>query len=154
MSFTMTTSHVENSRERVYHGGKSVITYLDISIFDSPAQTLVNTVNIFGVMGKGIALDFKELYPEMFHKYHQLCQDKKLDIGKLYVYRTKNKIVVNFPTKKHWRNPSQIGYIEAGLQNFVVAYKNYGITSVSFPQLGCGNGELDWDQQVQPLMEY
>lgn len=143
----------ENLEARAYYGGRTVITYLDISIFESPAQTLVNTVNTVGVMGKGIALAFKELYPEMFQKYRQLCQDKRIDISRLHVYRTKNKIIVNFPTKKHWRNPSHISYIEAGLQKFVDTYQDYGITSVSFPQLGCGNGELDWDKQVQPLMD-
>lgn len=130
-----------------------MITYIDISLFDSPAQTLVNTVNTVGVMGKGIAAVFKKLYPDMFQRYRELCFDGKLDIGKLYVYRTPNKIVVNFPTKKHWRNPSQVTYIEAGLEKFVGTYHEYGISSVAFPQLGCGHGELDWENQVQPIME-
>jgi len=104
-------------------------------------------------MGKGIAAIFKRLYPDMFEKYRQMCLDKKLDIGKLYVYRTPNKIIVNFPTKKHWRNPSRVSYVEAGLKKFVATYQDYGISSVAFPQLGCGHGELDWDTQVQPLME-
>jgi O-acetyl-ADP-ribose deacetylase (regulator of RNase III) len=130
-----------------------MITYLDISLFESPAQTLVNTINTVGVMGKGIAAVFKRLYPDMFEKYRQMCLDKKLDIGKLYVYRTPNKIIVNFPTKKHWRNPSRVSYVEAGLKKFVATYQDYGISSVAFPQLGCGHGELDWDTQVQPLME-
>lgn len=131
-----------------------MITYVDITLFESPAQTLVNTVNTVGVMGKGIAAVFKKLYPEMFQKYRYLCQQKKLSVGKLYIYRTPNKIIVNFPTKEHWRNPSHISYIEAGLQKFVEIYQDYGISSVAFPQLGCGHGELDWDRQVQPLMEH
>jgi O-acetyl-ADP-ribose deacetylase (regulator of RNase III) len=130
-----------------------MITYLDISVFDSPAQTLVNTVNTVGVMGKGIALIFKQLYPEMYSEYHKLCDEKKFSIGMLYIYRTPNKIIVNFPTKNHWRNPSRLGYIETGLKKFIDHYQNYGISSISFPQLGCGNGELDWERQVQPLME-
>jgi len=130
-----------------------MLTYVTISLFDSPAQTLVNTVNIKGVMGKGIAAAFKKLYPEMFQQYRRLCNEKKLDIGILHIYRTLNKIVVNFPTKKHWRNPSHVEYIEAGLEKFVQHYTDYGISSVSFPQLGCGNGELDWETQVQPVME-
>lgn len=134
--------------------GRTMITYLDIDLFVSPAQTLVNTVNTVGVMGKGIAAVFKQLYPDMFLKYRQICQQKKLDIGKLYVYRTPNKIIVNFPTKKHWRNPSELEYIEAGLQKFVANYQVYGISSVAFPQLGCGHGELNWERDVQPLMEH
>ncbi|HXV97424.1 MAG TPA: macro domain-containing protein, partial [Anaerolineae bacterium] len=130
-----------------------MLTYLTINLFKSPAQTLVNTVNTVGVMGKGIAKTFKQLYPEMYQEYRRLCQEKKLTIGKLYIYRTPNKIVVNFPTKKHWRNPSRVEYIQIGLEEFVKVYDRYGISSVSFPQLGCGNGELDWEQQVKPVME-
>lgn len=131
-----------------------MLTYISINLFKSPAQTLVNTVNTVGVMGKGIAKTFKQLYPEMYQEYRQLCQEKRLTTGKLHIYRTPNKIVVNFPTKQHWRKPSKIEYIEAGLEEFVKVYGRYGISSVSFPQLGCGNGELDWDQQVKPVMEH
>ncbi|NJN94193.1 MAG: macro domain-containing protein [Anaerolineales bacterium] len=130
-----------------------MLTYLTTSLFDSPAQTLVNTINTVGVMGKGIALVFKQLYPEMYEQYRELCSSGKLDIGKLYVYRTPHKIIVNFPTKKHWRSSSKIEYIEAGLGEFVRTYEKYGISTISFPQLGCGNGELDWERQVQPVME-
>lgn len=130
-----------------------MLTYLDISIFQSPAQTLVNTVNTVGVMGKGIALTFKQLYPEMFLEYRRLCNEKKISTGMLYVYRTPNKIIVNFPTKQHWRFPSKLEYIEQGLKKFTSRYYDYGITSVSFPQLGCGNGELSWENQVKPIME-
>jgi O-acetyl-ADP-ribose deacetylase (regulator of RNase III) len=142
------------SNDVVAWRGRDVITYVDINLFESPAQTLVNTVNTVGVMGKGIAAVFKRLYPEMFQKYRQICQQRKLEIGKLYVYRTPNKIIVNFPTKKHWRNPSEISYIESGLAKFVSVYQDYGISSVAFPQLGCGHGELNWENEVQPLMEH
>ena len=131
---------------------EKMLTYVDVSLFDSPAQTLVNTVNTVGVMGKGIAAVFKQLYPEMYQRYRRLCQEGKLDMGMLYVYRT-NRIIVNFPTKKHWRERSRVEYIEAGLEKFVIHYGDYGISSVSFPQLGCGHGELDWEAQVQPVME-
>jgi O-acetyl-ADP-ribose deacetylase (regulator of RNase III) len=130
-----------------------MLTYVTISLFDSPAQTLVNAVNTVGAMGKGIAADFKQLYPEMYKRYRDLCREGKLDVGMLYIYRTPNKIVVNLPTKKHWRQPSRVEYIESGLYKFVEHYGDYGISSVSFPQLGCGHGELDWEKQVQPLME-
>jgi O-acetyl-ADP-ribose deacetylase (regulator of RNase III) len=130
-----------------------MLTYVTISLFESPAQTLVNTVNTVGVMGKGIAAVFKQLYPEMYQEYRRLCQEGKLDVGMLYIYRTPNKIVVNLPTKKHWRQRSQVEYIKAGLSKFVERYTDYGISSISFPQLGCGHGELDWETQVQPVME-
>ena len=130
-----------------------MITYVVCDLFASPAQTLVNTVNTVGVMGKGIAKDFKAIYPEMFVRYQELCERRQFNIGQLWPYRTSNKLVLNFPTKKHWRSPSRPEYIEAGLKTFAEKYHLYGVTSVSFPLLGCGNGELDWESQVQPLME-
>ncbi len=130
-----------------------MITYVDFSLFDSPAKVLVNTVNTVGVMGKGIAKEFKSIYPDMFDEYQQLCEDGTLDIGKLWVYKTPHKWVLNFPTKQHWRSPSKPEYLKAGLQKFVQVYKEARITSISFPQLGCGNGELDWETQSKPLME-
>ena len=114
---------------------------------------LVNTVNTVGVMGKGIAKDFKTIYPEMFTYYQQICESGALDIGNLWLYKTNNRWILNFPTKRHWRQPSRPEYIEAGLRKFVDVYPDHGITSISFPLVGCGNGELDWETQVQPLME-
>ncbi len=130
-----------------------MITYVVCDLFASPAQTLVNTVNTVGVMGKGIAKDFKSIYPEMFSRYQELCEKGQFDIGQLWPYRTPNKLILNFPTKKHWRSPSRPEYIEAGLKSFAAKYHAYGVTSISFPLLGCGNGELDWETQVHPLME-
>lgn len=130
-----------------------MLTYVIGDLFRSPAKVLVNTVNVVGVMGKGIAKDFKLIYPEMFHEYQRLCESKELDIGRLSLHRTPHKWVLNFPTKKHWRNPSKLEYIEAGLTAFVRGYADNSITSVAFPPLGCGNGELDWEHQVRPLME-
>jgi O-acetyl-ADP-ribose deacetylase (regulator of RNase III) len=130
-----------------------MITYVDFSLFDSPAKVLVNTVNTVGVMGKGIAKEFKSIYPEMFTEYQQLCERGMLDVGHLWVYKTPHKWVLNFPTKKHWRSPSKTGYLEAGLRKFAQVYQEAKITSISFPQLGCGNGELDWKTESKPLME-
>ena len=104
-------------------------------------------------MGKGIAKDFKEIYPEMFTHYQQICEKGSFDIGNLWLYKTTNKWILNFPTKRHWRQPSRPEYIEAGLRKFVEVYHVYGITSISYPLIGCGNGELDWETQVQPLVE-
>jgi O-acetyl-ADP-ribose deacetylase (regulator of RNase III) len=130
-----------------------LITYLKSNLFFSPAQVLVNTVNTEGVMGKGIAKEFKKLFPDMFKNYQTLCESKKLQVGNLWIYKTPNKWVLNFPTKKSWRQPSKIEYIEAGLKKFVDNYSSKGIQSVAFPPLGCGNGELNWENDVKPLME-
>ena len=130
-----------------------MINYVVCDLFLSPATVLVNTVNTEGVMGKGIAREFKQIYPEMFREYQTLCERGLFDVGKLHWYKTANKWVLNFPTKKHWRRPSEVEYIRTGLKRFVATYHEQGVTAVSFPQLGCGNGELDWDTQVQPLME-
>ncbi len=128
-----------------------MITFVRGDLFQSPARVLVNTVNTVGVMGKGIALTFKTIYPDMFKRYRALCEEKHFDIGKLWLYKTNHKWILNFPTKKHWRAPSKLEYIEAGLQKFASSYAEQRITSVAFPELGCGNGELSW-QDVRPLM--
>jgi O-acetyl-ADP-ribose deacetylase (regulator of RNase III) len=133
--------------------GATVITYVQGNLFTSPAQTLVNTVNTVGVMGRGIARTFKRIYPEMFQEYQRLCEEHELTIGRLYLYKTTHKWVMNFPTKRHWRQPSRVEDVEAGLESFVARYADHGIASIAFPQLGCGNGGLDWEQQVRPLME-
>ena len=80
-------------------------------------------------------------------------REEAFDVGQLWLYKTEHKWVLNFPTKTDWRQPSRPEYIEAGLQKFADTYHVYRITSISFPMLGCGNGELDWETQVQPLME-
>ncbi len=129
-----------------------MIRYLEGDIFSTPAQTIVNTVNTVGVMGKGIALEFKKRYPDMFDKYKTACEKKKLKIGTLMLCYEADHWTLLFPTKEHWRNPSRIEYIEQGLMKFCNSYAEYGITSIAFPKLGCGNGELDWNN-VKPLME-
>ena len=119
-----------------------MITYVACDLFLSPARVLVNTVNTVGVMGKGIAKRFKQIYPDMFERYQQLCEGDAFDIGELWLYKTPNKWVLNFPTKRHWRQQSRPEHIEQGLRKFGDTYHVLGITSVSFPLLGCGNGEL------------
>ena len=130
-----------------------MITYVRTNIFESNAQVLVNTVNTVGVMGKGLAKEFKRLYPEMFKQYQKFCEEGQLTVGKLQVYKTPNKWVLNFPTKANWRHPSKLEYIEQGLQKFVDNYERLGVKSVAFPMLGCGNGGLSWEDEVKPLME-
>lgn len=132
---------------------KTMVLYVRGNLFHSPAQVLVNTVNTVGVMGKGVALEFKRLFPEMYSQYRDLCERGELRVGQLWLYRSPRKWVLNFPTKQHWRAPSRVEYIEAGLQKFVDIYAEWGIHSIAFPPLGCGNGQLDFDAQVRPLME-
>lgn len=124
------------------------------NIFNSKAQTIVNTVNCVGVMGKGIALVFKLRYPKMFDEYAGLCKQHLISPGKLWIYKGELNApwVLNFPTKFHWKYPSKIEYIESGLQKFVDTYKKKGITSIAFPMLGTHNGGLD-KEEVSSLME-
>ncbi len=129
-----------------------MLYYLDGDIFESPAKVLVNAVNTVGIMGKGIAKDFKAIYPEMFAQYQIFCETGRLTIGKLWLYKTPNKWVLNFPTKEDWRNPSRADYIEKGLRKFVDVYAAQGISSIAFPRIGCGHGELDWSKTVEPLI--
>jgi O-acetyl-ADP-ribose deacetylase (regulator of RNase III) len=129
-----------------------MITYRQTNLFDSEAQTLVNTVNCVGVMGKGIAKEFKARDNEMFSAYREVCARKLLKPGMLWLWSRSSPWVLNFPTKNHWRGASKIEWVELGLQKFVSTYKDKGISSISFPKLGCGNGGLDW-QDVKPIME-
>jgi O-acetyl-ADP-ribose deacetylase (regulator of RNase III) len=129
-----------------------MLIYHRTDLLDSNAQTLVNTVNCVGVMGKGIAAAFKARYPDMFVAYKRICDAGALEPGKLWLWQGAEHWVLNFPTKKHWRYPAKVEWIEAGLEKFVAEYSRRGITDVSFPRLGCGNGGLDWDV-VRPVME-
>lgn len=123
------------------------------TIFESSAQTLVNTINCVGVMGKGLALEFKNRYPAMFDKYKSFCDKGVFKPGVLWIYKAEDgKWVLNFPTKVDWKNPSELSYIEDGLKKFVEIWKEKGITSVAFPLLGCNNGGLDPDVVI-PLMK-
>lgn len=130
-----------------------MIEYIEGDIFESPAQVIVNTVNTVGVMGKGLALSFKQRYPDMFERYKYVCEKHLLTVGKLMLFYEVDHWILLFPTKESWRNPSKLEYIEKGLMKFVQTYAEKNITSIAFPRLGCGNGELDWND-VKPLMEY
>lgn len=122
------------------------------NIFNSDAKTLVNTVNCVGIMGKGIAKNFKELYPDMYKEYLYLCKNKEVHPGEPYYYHDiLGASIINFPTKDHWRSPSRISYITNGLEWFIKNYQSLEITSIAFPPLGCGNGGLSWDL-VGPIM--
>jgi O-acetyl-ADP-ribose deacetylase (regulator of RNase III) len=127
------------------------IQYLKGDIFSSQAQVIVNTVNCQGVMGKGLALAFKQKYPDMFAVYERECQTGKLKIGRPTIYQKSYPWILNFPTKNHWRNPSKLEYIEKGLAFLANNYKRAGILSIAFPKLGAQNGKLSWDD-VGPVM--
>ena len=122
------------------------------NIFESKCSTIVNAVNCAGVMGKGIALEFKKLYPEMYLDYVRKCNAGEVKTGIPYVYMNNDgSKILNFPTKDHWRSPSRLSYITDGLNWFVENYDKYGIDKIAFPALGCGNGGLTWDV-VGPIM--
>jgi uncharacterized protein YwgA/O-acetyl-ADP-ribose deacetylase (regulator of RNase III) len=122
------------------------------NLFNSQAQTLVNTVNCAGVMGKGVALEFKKRFPDMFQDYARRCKDKHVVLGRPYVFkRILPPWILNFPTKDHWRSVSRLKDIVEGLQYLQQHYQEWGITSLAVPPLGCGQGQLDW-RIVGPIL--
>jgi O-acetyl-ADP-ribose deacetylase (regulator of RNase III)/uncharacterized protein YwgA len=121
-------------------------------LFESQAQTLVNTVNCVGVMGKGVAEQFKKLFPDMFDDYKRRTDAKTVRLGIPYLYTDQSGVrIVNFPTKDHWRSPSRLVDIERGLDYLVAHASEWGIESLALPPLGCGNGGLEWSE-VGPLI--
>lgn len=119
------------------------------------AEALVNTVNCVGVMGKGIALQFKQAFPENFSAYEKACKEGEVRLGQMHVIPTGRllnpKYIINFPTKKHWRAKSRLGDIESGLESLVQVVEKLNIRSIALPPLGCGYGGLSWSE-VEPLI--
>jgi uncharacterized protein YwgA/O-acetyl-ADP-ribose deacetylase (regulator of RNase III) len=114
-------------------------------IFESGAQTLVNTVNTVGVMGKGVALGFRKRFPEMFEDYVRRCEQREVHLGQPYLYRRViPPYIINFPTKDHWRSVSRLADIIAGLRYLEHNLSQWGVTSLAVPPLGCGEGQLEW----------
>lgn len=126
------------------------------NLLKANAEALVNTVNCVGVMGKGIALQFKQAFPENFRVYEHACQTGEVLPGRMLVFETGQmlspKYIINFPTKRHWRGDSRLEDIDAGLAALVVEVQKLGIRSIAIPPLGCGNGGLDWTL-VRPRIE-
>ncbi len=121
-------------------------------ILQSTAQTLINTVNCVGVMGKGIALEFKQRFPDMFDDYVKRCDRKEVKPGVPYLYkRLLPPNIINFPTKDHWKSVSKVSDIGHGLDYLLNHYKEWEVTSLAIPPLGCGNGQLEW-KTVGPLI--
>jgi O-acetyl-ADP-ribose deacetylase (regulator of RNase III) len=127
------------------------------NLLEADVEALVNTVNTVGIMGKGIALQFRQAFPEMYKAYEKACKAGELELGKVHVFdlgglTSGTRWVINFPTKKHWRSKSKIKDIEAGLQDLVATIQRLGIKSIAIPPLGCGYGGLDW-AEVYPLIK-
>ena len=120
------------------------MAYKELSgnIFNSKAMAVVNTVNCVGAMGKGIALDFKLRFPEMFKEYQRICFQHLLKPGQILPYTKSNPTILNFAIKDDWKDPSKVEWIEETLQKFVDNYKKLGITSIAFPWMGAMNGGL------------
>lgn len=134
-----------------------MIQYIEGNLLESKAEALVNTVNTVGIMGKGIALQFKNMFPHNFKIYAQACKEKKFNIGQLILTEeetllTGKKIIINFPTKTDWRKPSEYSYIENGLKSLVDIINVNEIKSIAIPPIGAGNGGLDWNI-VKSLIE-
>lgn len=132
-----------------------MITRAEGNLLTADVEALVNTVNTVGVMGKGIALQFRRAYPAMFKDYARAAKAGELELGCMHVWLTGAmsgpRTVINFPTKGHWRAGSKLGDIERGLDDLARVINEHGIRSIAVPPLGCGNGGLDW-AVVEPLI--
>ena len=124
------------------------------NIFTSDCQTLVNTVNCVGVMGAGIALECRLRYPEMHDKYIQLCAENKINIGILWIYKSIDKWILNFPTKRDWKYPSKKEYLCAGLEKFLNTYQEKGIQSIAFSLLGADKGGIPQEESLNIMTSY
>jgi O-acetyl-ADP-ribose deacetylase (regulator of RNase III) len=125
------------------------------NLLAAEVEALVNTVNTEGVMGKGIALQFKKAFPDNFKSYQRACKSGEVVVGRMHVVQrlASPRFIINFPTKKHWRRPSRLEYIESGLQDLVARVRELGIKSIAVPPLGCGNGGLDWSTVRPRIVE-
>lgn len=134
-----------------------MLKYIKGDIFESNAEALVNTVNTVGVMGKGIALQFKERFPENYRLYKEACEKGEIAIGKVFVTSTNRytnpKWIVNFPTKKHWMHRSSYSFIERGLDDLLKVIRALHIQSIAIPPLGAGLGGLDWEKVKKLIAE-
>jgi O-acetyl-ADP-ribose deacetylase (regulator of RNase III) len=134
-----------------------MIRFTQGNLLEAPAEALVNTVNTVGVMGKGIALMFKEAFPENYRLYREACQTKNVKVGRVFATERRDfvggpKWIINFPTKEHWRAPSRIEWIRDGLVDLREFIERHSIRSIALPPLGSGNGGLEW-REVRPVIE-
>ena len=136
-----------------------MITFLSGNLLQSNALALVNTVNTVGVMGKGIALQFKKEFPHNYAVYRDACLKHELKVGYLLAVKDTSlllgeRLIINFPTKTDWRLPSEYSYIEQGLNAFMHFITNKKIATIALPALGCGNGGLDWPTVKQMICRH
>ncbi len=124
------------------------------NIFTSKCHVVVNTVNCVGVMGAGIALEYRLRYPEMHLRYIDLCAGNQINIGTLWIYKAHDRWILNFPTKKHWKYPSKIEYLRDGLDKFLKTYKDKEIQSIAFPLLGADKGGIPADQSLSTMVSF
>jgi O-acetyl-ADP-ribose deacetylase (regulator of RNase III) len=133
-----------------------MITVTHGNLLEAKAEALVNTVNTVGVMGKGIALQFRQAYPGMFRAYEDACKQGEVQPGRMHIFERTTfenpKFIINFPTKRHWKGSSRMEDIECGLKSLVADLRRLKIKSIALPPLGCGNGGLDW-AEVRPRIE-
>jgi len=133
-----------------------MIRFATGDIFAEDAEALVNTVNCVGVMGRGLALQFKKVFPENFRAHAEACRRGEVKPGRMFVFETgaltNPRYIVNFPTKRHWRGASRIEDIDSGLKDLVAVIRVRGIRSIAVPPLGCGLGGLEW-AEVRPRIE-
>ena len=131
------------------------IEYRTGNLLNADVEALVNAVNTVGVMGKGIALQFKQAFPENFKAYQKACKQGEVVPGRMFVVDRQSvvnpRFIVNFPTKRHWKGSARLSDIESGLQDLVKVVEERGIRSIAIPPLGCGLGGLDWNE-VRPLV--
>lgn len=127
------------------------------NLLASSAEALVNSLNTVGVMGKGVALQFKKKFPANFKEYERACKRGEVEVGKMFTVEvdslTNPRYIINFPTKKHWRGSSRLEYMEQGLEALVREIQRLDLKSIAIPPLGCGNGDLSWEREVRPLVE-
>lgn len=123
------------------------------NLFDTTLQTLVCPVNTVGVMGKGLAKEFKDRYPRLLNAYRKACNSGVFHRQGYWVWtETPDNKVLCLPSKQHWRNPSKVQWIDRSLMMIAQSYQDHGITSMAITPVGCGEGGLDWKRQVRPLI--
>ena len=131
-----------------------MITFVSGNMFDSSAQVITNTVNCVGVMGKGLALEFKARFPDMFEDYKIRCAQQLVQPGQPYLWENDRVQILNFPTKRHWREPSRLEDIQEGLKYLATHYEEMGIYTIALPALGCANGGLKWEDVRELMIKY
>ena len=133
-----------------------MITFKQGDLFQDQSEALVNPVNCVGVMGKGLALEFKNRFPDNFKEYAQACWVNRVQPGRMLVFKTyqpqTHSYIINFPTKRHWRDSSRIEDIQTGIQALAEEIRSRRIASIAIPALGSGLGGLQWNE-VRPIIE-